>query len=107
MSFNLNELMEQAQRIQEQMVKTKAELKNKTVTAEVQGGAVKIVCNGQQEILRVELDPAVFPLNNRKELEDSLVRGINQALANAKGLVQEEITKLTGGMNLPGLKDFL
>lgn len=107
MSFNLNELMAQAQRIQEQMVKTKAELKNKTVTAKVQEGAIKIICNGQQEILGIELDPAVFPLKNRKELENLLVEGINQALANAKGMVQEEITKLTGGMNLPGLKDFL
>lgn len=107
MSFNLNELMAQAQRIQEQMIKTKTELKNKTVTAEVLEGAIKITCNGQQEILGVALDPAVFPLNNRKDLEGLLVKGINQALADAKGMVQEEISKLTGGIDLPGLKDFL
>lgn len=107
MSFNLTDLMVEAQKIQENIAKLKRDLKNKTIESQAQDGSVQIVANGYQEIVELKLNPAVFPLANREELEKVLLTTINQALTNSKEMIQQEISKVTGGLTIPGLKDLL
>ena len=99
--MNLNKLMKQAQKMQEQMAKTQAELEEKTVEVSAGGGKVKVVANGAGDVLSIKIDKAVVDPEDIEILEDMILSGVQQAITQGKELASSEMSKLTGGMGLP------
>jgi DNA-binding YbaB/EbfC family protein len=100
---NLGNMMKQAQKLQSRMLEMQEELGNKTVTVQVGGGMVEVVANGRQEILSLRIDPEVVNPDDTDMLQDLVMAAINDALNRSREMVSEEMSKLTGGMKIPGL----
>ena len=101
---NIQQLMQQAQRMQQQMAQKQAELAEKTVTAQSGGGMVTATVNGAHELLELSIDPDVIDPEDKEMLEDMVVAAVNQAMQQAEEMAQQELGKLTGGMNISGLR---
>ncbi|MBS6942957.1 MAG: YbaB/EbfC family nucleoid-associated protein [Clostridiales bacterium] len=101
---NIQQLMQQAQRMQQQMAQKQAELAEKTVTAQSGGGMVTATVNGAHELLELSIDPDVIDPEDKEMLEDMVVAAVNQAMQQAEEMAQQELGKLAGGMNIPGLR---
>ncbi|HFB83596.1 YbaB/EbfC family nucleoid-associated protein [Thermosulfuriphilus ammonigenes] len=100
---NIKDLMRQAQKMQARLAKLQEELADKTVESSVGGGMVTAVVNGRQELVSIKIDPEVVNAEEVEMLEDLIVAAVNDALRKSQQMVQEEMTKLTGGMKIPGL----
>jgi len=98
--MNLNKLMKQAQKMQEQMAKTQAELEKKTVEVSTAGGKVRVTANGAGEVIAIKIDKEVVDPNDVEFLEEIVLDGVKQAVEQGKALAQSEITKITGGLQL-------
>jgi DNA-binding YbaB/EbfC family protein len=85
------------------MAKLQEELSEKTVETSAGGGMVTVVANGKQELTSIRIDPEVVNPEDIEMLEDLVLAAVNDALFQAKQMVTEEMTKLTGGVNIPGL----
>src|SRR3954451_18043486 len=101
--MNLNKLMKQAQKMQEQMAKTQAELEEKTVEVSAGGGKVKVVANGAGDVISIKIDKEIVDPNDVEFLEEVVLAGVKDAIEQGKALAQSEMTKITGGMGMPGL----
>lgn len=102
-AMNLGKLMKQAQEMQQKMAKLQEELAHREVEGTSGGGMVRVKMNGQQEVLAVQIDPQVFTDGDREMLEDLMVAAFNEARRQALDLAKEEMSKLTGGLPLPGM----
>jgi DNA-binding YbaB/EbfC family protein len=100
---NIGQLMKQAQKMQEQMARVQEELANKTVEATAGGGMVTVTANGKQEILAVKISPEVINPQDSAMLEDLVTAAVNEALRSSRELLQQEMTKITGGLRIPGI----
>ena len=98
--MNLNKLMKQAQRMQEQMAKTQGELEKKTIEVNAGGGKVKVTANGAGDIVAIKIDKEVVDPNDVEFLEEIVLSAVKEAAEQGKALAQEEMTKLTGGFQL-------
>ncbi len=98
---NINNIMKQAKKMQEQMAKMQEELEEKTVEASAGGGMVTVVANGKKEIVEINIKPEVVDPDDIEMLQDLVLAGVNEALRKAEEMAQEEMAKLTGGMGLP------
>jgi DNA-binding YbaB/EbfC family protein len=111
MKGGMGNMLKQAQKITENLAKVQEELQNKEVESSVGGGMVKVVANGQQEILQVHIEPEAVDPDDLEMLEDLLVAGVNEALKQSRVLAEEEIKKVTGplagmlpgGLGIPGM----
>jgi DNA-binding YbaB/EbfC family protein len=102
MSKNLlNNLMKQAQQMQDRVKKLQDEVGQKTVEASAGGGMVTVVANGRQEILSIKIDPSVVDPNDIEMLQDLVSAAVNEALRKSQELMKEEMGRLTAGMGLP------
>ena len=101
--MNIGKLMKQAEKMQAKMLEVQQELANKTVEATAGGGMVKAVASGDSQLISIKIDPQVVSANDVEMLEDLVVAAVNIALENAKTMVAEEMKKVTGGINIPGL----
>jgi DNA-binding YbaB/EbfC family protein len=101
--MNLNKLMKQAQKIQEQMAKTQAELGEKTVEVQAAGGKITVVANGAGEVLSIKIDKQIVDPNDVEFLEEAVLSGVKGAIEQGKALAQSEMTKITGGLSIPGM----
>ncbi len=100
---DFQDLIRQAQQMQERMAKLQEELGGRTVEATAGGGMVTVVMNGRQEVVSIRIEKEVVSPDDVELLQD-LVRGaVNEAVSRSRKLMAEEIGKITGGMNLPGL----
>ncbi len=104
MKGGMNQLLKQAQKIQEEIARVQAELEHILVEGSAGGGMVKVTANCQQQIVDVTIDPEVIDPEDKEMLEDLVAAAVNQALENAQKRAQEEMSKVTGGFlgNLPG-----
>lgn len=100
---NMGQLMKQAQQIQTKMAKLQEDLGDRTVEASSGGGMVIAVANGRQEVLSIKIEPEVIDPDDAEMLQDLIMAAVNDALARAKEMVNEEMGKLTKGMNIPGM----
>ncbi len=107
---NMASVLGQAKQIKEKMQQLQAELGQKTVEADAGAGAVRVVVNGNLEVVAVRLDrPLLATLagegdeTDQQMVEDLIAGATNAALVKAKELVQQEMARLTGGLNIPGL----
>ena len=92
--------MKQAQKMQEQMARTKAELADKTIEAEAGGGKVKVTANGAGEIIAIKIDKQIVDPNDVEFLEEVVLSAVQQAIEQGKALAQSELGKITGGLQL-------
>ena len=99
----MGNLMKQAQKMQEQMLKMQQELEGREVNASAGGGMVEAVVNGKGELLRLSLDPEVVDPEDVEMLADLVVAAVGEAQRRAQDMMAEEMGKLTGGMKIPGL----
>jgi len=100
---NMGQLMKQAQQIQTKMAKLQEDLGDRTVEASSGGGMVIVVANGRQEVLSIKIEPEVIDPDDAEMLQDLIMAAVNDALTRAKEMVNEEMGKLTKGMNIPGM----
>ena len=96
----MNKLMKQAQKMQEQMAKTQAELEKKTVEVSAAGGKVRVTANGAGDVIAIRIDKEVVDPNDVEFLEEIVLGGVKQAVEQGKALGQSEMTKITGGLGL-------
>ncbi len=101
--MNLNKLMKQAQKMQEQMAKTQAELEEKTGEVSAGGGKVKVVANGAGDVLSIKIAQEIVDPEDVEILEDLILSSVQQAITQGKELASSEMTKITGGMGMAGL----
>ena len=99
----MGNMMKQAQKMQSKMVKMQEELSNKTVEATAGGGMIKVVANGKQQIVSIDIEKEVVDPDDVEMLQDLVLAAINDALAKSQEMVSGEMSKITGGMNIPGL----
>ena len=95
--------MKQAQQIQEQMAKLNSELEDRIIETSVGGGMVAVRANGRQDVLSIKIAPEVVDPRDVAMLEDLVTSAVNEALRQAKEMMQQELGKLTGGLRIPGL----
>ena len=100
---NMGNLLKKAQQLQEKMARMQEELGEKIVETSAGGGMVTVVANGKQEIVSIKIDPEVVDQEDIEMLEDLVLAAVNDAIDQAKQMVNEEMTKLTGGIKIPGL----
>jgi len=103
MGANMQKMMKQMQKMQRDMEKMQAEAAEKTVEATVGGGAVTVTVSGSQEVKAVSINPDAVDLDDIEMLEDMVLAAVNEALEKSKEMVANDLSKLTGGMNIPGL----
>ncbi len=97
------EMLKRVQQLQEDMANTQAELESKEYDVSSGGGMVNIRINGKKEILSVKIDPTVVTPDDVEMLEDLLAAAVNEAIRLVEDTNEQEMSKLTGGLNLPGL----
>ena len=100
---SIGKLMKQAARMQQQMEQVQSALAARTVEATSGGGAVKVTARCDGTIASIKIDPAALTPSDAQLLEDMIVTGVNQALAQAKEISTAEMGKITQGFNLPGM----
>ena len=99
---DLGGLMQAAQNMQREMERVQQELARKTVEASAGGGMVVVVANGQMQLVSVKIDASVVDPKDLGMLQDLVTAAVNQALQKAKELANQEMSKVAGGLNLPG-----
>ncbi len=100
---DLGSIMKQAQKMQAQIVKVQEELAVKTVEASAGGGMITVVVNGRQELLSIKIEPEVIDANESEMLQDLIIAAVNEGLRKSQEMVSEEMKKITGGLQIPGL----
>ncbi len=100
---NMNNMIRQAQKMQEEMLKAQEELSEKTVEASVGGGAVSVVVSGAKELKEVKISPEAVDPEDVEMLEDLIVSAVNEAMRKADDLAASSMKNVTGGMSIPGL----
>lgn len=99
----MGNMMKQAQKLQEKMVKLQEELAEKTIEASAGGGMIKVVANGRQQIVSIQIEKEVVDPEDVEMLQDLIMAAVNDALTKSQEMVSGEMGKLTGGMKIPGL----
>jgi DNA-binding YbaB/EbfC family protein len=100
---NLQQLAHQAQKLQEQMGQLTAELEEKEYTAASGGEAVKATVTGKMEVKALDIKPEVVDPEDLEMLSDLVIAAVNEALRAAAADKSEQMEKLSGGLNMPGL----
>jgi len=99
----MGNLFKQAQEIQARLAQVQEDLARRTVEASAGGGMVRVVVNGQLVFSSIKVDPAVINPEERDMLEDLILAAVNEGLRQAREMVSEEMSKITGGIKIPGL----
>lgn len=100
---NMNSVIKQAQKMQEEMEKVQEELEDKTVEATSGGGAVTVQVNGKKEIVSLKIQPDAVDPEDVETLEDLITVAVNDAVKQADEMMAEGMSAVTGGLNIPGL----
>lgn len=103
MGGNMQQMMKQAQRMQQEMQRLQAELELREVEASAGGGMVKVVATGKKEIKSITIAPEAVDPDDVEMLQDLIMAAVNEAIRAAEDMVQSEMSKVTGGLNLGGL----
>ena len=103
MGKNMNHLLKQAQQMQAKMSTLQKELEQRELEVSTGGGMIKIKVNGKQQILDFKLNPECVDPNDVEMLEELIKTGVNQAVSESQEMVSKAMSKVTGGINIPGL----
>jgi len=99
----IGNMMKQAQKLQAGMVKLQEELALRTVEATSGGGMIKVQANGKQQIVTIQIEREVVDPEDVEMLQDLIIAAVNDALSKSQEMVSQEMSKLTGGISIPGL----
>ena len=97
---NMNAMMKQVQKMQQEMAKKQEELNEKEFEAAAGGGVVKATVNGKKELLSVLIDPEAVDPDDVEMLQDLIIAAVNEAIHQADEATSNEMGKMTGGLNL-------
>ena len=100
---NMNQMMRQVKKMQEQMLKAQEELANKTVEGSAGGGVVTVQVNGHKKVLNLTIKPEAVDPDDVEMLQDLVLTAVNDALTKAEELANQDMGKFTGGIKIPGL----
>ena len=101
--MDLKNMMKQVQDIQGRINSMQGELAEKTIETSSGGGMVTVTANGKQEIISINISPEIIDPSDISMLQDLITAAINAALKSSKDMMQEELSKITGGIKIPGL----
>jgi nucleoid-associated protein EbfC len=101
--MNMNNLMKQAQQMQAKLAMLQNELNDREVEASAGGGAVKVKVNGKQQVLSIQISKEAVDPNDVATLEELVLTAVNSGLKSSQEMVQQAMSKVTGGMNIPGM----
>ncbi|MGB9716434.1 MAG: YbaB/EbfC family nucleoid-associated protein [Thermodesulfovibrionales bacterium] len=99
----LGNIMREAQKLQAEMMRMQEEAKTKTVEATAGGGMVTAIANGAGELVSLKIEKEVVNPDDIEMLQDLIIAAVNEALRRAQEMVNAEMSKLTGGLQIPGL----
>lgn len=100
---NMQAMMKKVQKMQSDMVKMQEEMKSCTVETSVGGGAVTVVVNGKKELKSIKINPTAVDPEDVEMLEDMILTAINDGMKQIDEMTEKEMSKVTGGMKLPGM----
>ena len=98
---NMNNMIRQAQKMQQDMMKAQEELESKSYEAQAGGGVVSAAVSGKKELLSIAIDPEAVDPDDVEMLQDLIVAAVNEALRKAAEDAASQMSRLTGGLNLP------
>ena len=101
---NIGQLMKQAQQMQQRMEEMQKQLEQAELNGSSGGGLVHVIINGKGVMKKLKIDPSLIDPAEGEVLEDLIVAAFNDAKTKLEGYTAEEMSKVTGGMNIPGLK---
>jgi DNA-binding YbaB/EbfC family protein len=101
--LGLGNIVKQAQELQERLAKVQEEAASKTVEAASGGGMVRVTVNGRLEVVRLQIEPQVLSAGDAEMLQDLIIAAVNEGIRAAQRMMAEEMSKLTGGLKIPGL----
>ena len=100
---NMQAMLKQAQKMQEDMAAMQAELEEREYEVSAGGGVINVKINGKREVLSVKIAPEVVDPDDIETLEDLITAAVNEAIKKVESDSQEEMQKITGGVGLPGM----
>ncbi len=103
MAKGFGNILKQAQQMHAKIAQLQEEMAGKTVEASSGGGMVNVVINGKQEILSIRIDSEVVNREDIEMLQDLIVAAVNEAIRKSQEMMTEEMKKITGGLNIPGM----
>jgi DNA-binding YbaB/EbfC family protein len=101
--MNQAAMMKQAQKLQQEMLRMQQEQETKTYTAKAGGGMVSATVNGKHEVVNIEINPEAVDPDDVEMLQDMIMAAVNEAMRTADAEAANNMSRLTGGMNLGGL----
>ncbi len=103
--MDLNNIMQQARQMQEKMAKIQEDLAAKTITGSSGGGMVNVTATGKGDIIAVTIEDELLLMGDKTMLQDLVAAAANDAIGKARELGKQEMSRLTGGMQIPGLSN--
>jgi nucleoid-associated protein EbfC len=100
---NLGNIMKQAKKMQERIGRLQQELETKTIEAQAGGGMVKVAVNGKFEIISLKIEKDAVNPEDIEMLQDLIIAAVNEGIRKAQEMASEEMAKITGGLNIPGM----
>ena len=100
---NMNDMMKQAKQMQDRLLRAKEDAANKTVEASAGGNMVTVVVSGRPEIVSLRIDPSVVSADDTEMLQDLVIAAVNEGIRKSQKMVEDEMSKLLGGLKIPGL----
>ncbi len=101
--MNMQEMMKQARKMQEQLAQAQENMKDVTVDASAGGGMVKATVNGDLELVSVKIDPDALDPEDVDLLQDMIVAAVNEAIRGVSEVASKQMSSITGGLNIPGM----
>ncbi|WP_132017744.1 YbaB/EbfC family nucleoid-associated protein [Hydrogenispora ethanolica] len=100
---NMQQAMKQIQKMQAEMARVQQELESKTVTATAGGGVVTVEVSGKLELKKIEINPEVVTSDDLEMLQDLITAAVNEGIKKAQEMAANDMAKVTGNLNIPGL----
>lgn len=101
--MDMNNIVRQAQEMQQRMSQVKNELASRTVTGSAGGGMVTVTVNGRNELLDIKVAKEVINPDDQEMLQDLILSAVNEGISKARDMAQVEMRKITGNINIPGI----
>jgi DNA-binding YbaB/EbfC family protein len=99
----MNDMMKQAKQMQDRLMRVKEEAAQKTIEASAGGNMVTVVVNGRPEVVSLRIDPSVVSADDTEMLQDLVIAAVNEGIRKSQKMVEDEMSKLLGGLKIPGL----
>jgi nucleoid-associated protein EbfC len=100
---NFGNIMKQAKKMQEKIGQLQQDLETRTIEAQAGGGMVKVVVNGKFEIVSLKIEKEVVNAEDVEMLQDLIAAAVNEGIRRAQEMTSQEMAKITGGLNIPGM----